>query len=186
MSRRKSMALAEKQLAGEKAAIKRKGHFNATFLLWVFFCYGLFLLILCLALSEPVEIGGGQILTWENAEHVLTQETESLISDGYQVTMSTVWTFDGRSLKSIDLYVENTAENEDSVYFVLARLEEPAEILCVSPVLAPGNRLKEIKLEKSLPAGIYECVVSYYISGEEPPRTKISVTVDINVLPGAS
>lgn len=181
MSIGKSRALAEKQIAYKKKRTGKKGIFNRPeALLWfgAAFLYGVFLPVICLALGEPHAVSGNRVLTYENAEHVWA-ENESPCS--YQVTMSTEWSFDGGSLRSVDMYVENAAENSDTVYFVLAPVNEPDTILFLSPELKPGDALTEISLERFLPPGEYDCVVTYYMADASSSAVGIPVNVQVCV-----
>lgn len=182
MSVERSYDLAEKQFKSHKRDMNKKGirsrleglsFFGAAFL------YGLFVLAVCLALSEPRSAAGNQVLTYENAESVLA---ESGRADSYQVTMSTEWSFDGKSFRSIDMYVENVAENSDTVHFVLTPADAPEKILYLSPELSPGDILKEMRLDQPLDRGTHDCIVTYYLSGGGEPAGRISVDVWITVM----
>lgn len=122
------------------------------------------------------------VVTEENVEKV-KQQLQEPVEDGYYKTkMSVDWTFeDGKSVSS-DAYVANSKDNTRKVYFEVNR-SDTDELVYSSPYLPVGTELKEIKLDKDLPAGDYECVLTYHlVDDEDEELTTLSVTVNLHIL----
>lgn len=66
--------------------------------------------------------------------------------------------------------------------FVLTPADAPEKILYLSPELAPGDILKEMRLKEPLDRGVYDCTVTYYLSGGDAPAGEITVDVRISLL----
>lgn len=185
MSIERSRALAERQMEYKRKRRERKGILNRPEDLRFFgaaFLYGAVFLVICLALGEPRITDGNRVMTRENAEQV---QGENRDAGSYQVTMNTAWSFDGGSLESIEVYVENVAENVDVVYFVLTPVSEPDHILYLSPELKPGDVLTKLRLEEPLSPGEYDCVVTYYVAGDSGGAPGIPMDVRLLVFPPA-
>jgi len=107
------------------------------------------------------------IVTAEDAEDVLGLEEEAptaRIPMNYTVSQNSEWTFKDGSSPSTDAYVKNDASNETAVYFDL--LLEDDTVIYSSPILELGAEISNFKLDKSLDAGVYDCVVLYHLIDE--------------------
>lgn len=122
------------------------------------------------------------VVTEENVEKI-KQQLQEPVEDGYYKTkMSVDWTFeDGKSVSS-DAYVANSKDNTRKVYFDVNR-SDTNELVYSSPYLPVGTELKEIKLDKDLPAGDYECILTYHlVDDDDEELTTVSVTVNLHIL----
>ncbi len=101
------------------------------------------------------------------AEELLTPTEENKVQAGtYDVVMNSTWNFeDGESVSS-NAYVENAAENTNDVYFDVT-ITDTGETIYESPVIPIGSHLDEIKLDKDLDAGTYNCDLTYHLIDEE-------------------
>ena len=87
---------------------------------------------------------------------------------------------DGNSA-SYDAYVENSEANTNDVYFDIYFADSDEKIF-ESPVLPRGSYLKNIKLDKTLAAGSYDCVIVYSLIDEEQNvLSDVRVAMTINI-----
>lgn len=138
--------------------------------------------VLVFLLTRKDEKERDTVVTEENVEKI-KQQLQEPVEDGYYKTkMSVDWTFeDGKSVSS-DAYVANSKDNTRKVYFEVNR-SDTNELVYSSPYLPVGTELKEIKLDKDLPAGDYECVLTYHlVDDEDEELTTVSVTVNLHIL----
>jgi len=125
------------------------------------------------------------LVTEENAEQVATsfiEDTPEYIPQNYTVTMSSEWTFEDGSEPSLDAYVENSTFNTTGVYFDIL-MEDTEEVLFESPIIPVGEHISDIKLNKDLEAGKYDCVCVYHLVDDDGKTlTTVRVAVKITVL----
>lgn len=100
----------------------------------------------------------------EMAEEILNQE--KVVPGTYQVTMNSTWNFQDGTSSSDNAYVENSTANTNNVYFDL-QLSDSEETIYESPVIPVGSYLNNIKLDKDLDAGTYDCVLIYHLVDDE-------------------
>jgi hypothetical protein len=87
--------------------------------------------------------------------------------------MAMKWTFpDGKS-ESKDAYVANSVNNTHPICFDVY-MKDSEELLYSSPVLPVGTDLKNIKLDKELPAGEYKATVMYTLLKDTESQEEIS------------
>lgn len=94
------------------------------------------------------------------AEEILNQKT--VAPGSYQVTMNSTWNFQDGTSSSDNAYVENATANTNAVYFDV-QLSDSEEIIYESPIIPVGSHLDDIKLDKDLDAGTYDCVLIYHL-----------------------
>lgn len=112
---------------------------------------------------------------------MLEDDTEG-IPQNYTVSMTTEWTFPDGASASPDAYVQNLETNDTPVYFDVVR-EDTGETIYQSPVLALGANIEGIKLDTELPAGTYDCIVTYHlIDDEQNTLTTVNMGLIITVL----
>lgn len=100
----------------------------------------------------------------EVAEEIINQKT---VSPGtYRVTMNSTWNFQDGASSSDNAYIENSTANTNAVYCDL-QLSDTEEIIYQSPVIPVGSYLDNIKLDKDLDAGTYDCVLIYHLVDDE-------------------
>lgn len=98
------------------------------------------------------------------AEEMVTGE---YVAPGYyEVSMTTDWHFPSGDAESTDAYVENVKTNTNDVYFDLFLSGDEENAIYESPIIPLGAELEQIKLDKSLAAGTYDCVMIYHLVDE--------------------
>lgn len=131
--------------------------------------------------SEPVDDNSkNMIVTPDNVDEVIESMENKKVPDGsYNCIMNPTWTFDNGSSASKDAYVENAATNPSDVYFTVT-IEETGEEILKSPVIPLGSHMENITLDKVLPAGSYDCIITYHlIDGEENETSSVNLTLKI-------
>lgn len=108
------------------------------------------------------------IVNEENAEKVAEEiVNQKTVAPGtYRVTMNSTWNFQDGASSSDNAYVENSTANTNAVYFDL-QLADSEEVIYQSPVIPVGSHLTDIKLDKDLDAGTYDCVLIYHLVDDE-------------------
>ena len=126
------------------------------------------------------------IVTEDNVNDII-EDMENNPSDGkdygsYETIMSLDWTFDNGSAISDNAYVANAKSNPGIVYFTITTVDNPDEELYHSPYIDLGSELSEIKLDKSLPAGRYECLCTYHLVDDEyVEQSQVTVSITITI-----
>ena len=110
----------------------------------------------------------GVIVSDENAEQLAEEMANSQPTQPgyYTVAMTTGWHFKDSSTASYDAYVANKPENTNNVYFDLFLSDDRENPIYRSPVISLGAELEQIKLERDLPKGEYQCVMVYHLVDE--------------------
>lgn len=108
------------------------------------------------------------VVNEENAEEVAEEliEKEDVRSGSYRAIMNSTWNFKDGTSVSENAYVENSETNTNDVYFDV-QLADTAETIYESPLIPLGGYLDEIKLNKDLESGSYDCVLIYHLVDEE-------------------
>lgn len=133
-------------------------------------------------ISEPAE-KRNVVVNKENIDEIIENldEEDKTPIGSYEVTMNTTWNFANGSTASKNAYVENDETNTHDVYFDVF-LSETGENIYKSPVLPIGTYLKDIKLDKELQKGVYDCIVTYSLVDEEQNvLSTVSVGTTINI-----
>ncbi len=109
------------------------------------------------------------VITRENAEQVVDEVLDqNYIEPGYYSTaMTTEWHFETGDAVSTDAYVANRQENTNDVYFDVFLADNETEVILASPVIPRGSEMNDIKLDKPLAAGTYDCVMVYHLIDDE-------------------
>ncbi|WP_026513730.1 hypothetical protein [Butyrivibrio sp. LB2008] len=118
--------------------------------------------------GKKEETKRNMVVNETNAEQIAEELiNEPYVAPGYYSTqMSTEWHFTTGDAVSEDAYVKNDAGNTNDVYFdVFLESDENTPIL-ESPVIPRGSEFKDIKLDKKLDAGTYDCVMVYHLVDE--------------------
>lgn len=107
----------------------------------------------------------------DNAEEVaesMVQAASEFVEPGYYtVDMSMEWHFSSGDAASKDAIVNNQEKNTNDVYFDVFLAGDESEPIYESPVIPRGGSLDKIKLDRSLEAGTYDCVIVYHLVDEE-------------------
>lgn len=109
------------------------------------------------------------VINEENAEEMaeeILNRNETVVPGTYEVTMNSTWNFQNGTSSSDNAYVENSTTNTNPVYFDL-QLDDTEEIIYESPIIPVGSYLEDIKLDKDLEAGTYDCTLTYHLVDEE-------------------
>ena len=111
------------------------------------------------------------------------EEMADKVADGmFECEMTMSWTFqDGNSVAS-NAYVANSENNLHTLYFDVYD-NSTDELLYSSPMMPVGSELREIKLEKELPAGDYSALVMYTLVDENYEEvSKVGFNITISIL----
>lgn len=133
--------------------------------------------------DEAVQEKRNVVVNKENVEELIEDlsEEERIQPGNYEVTMNTTWNFENGSSTSSNAYVANSEANTNDVYFDVL-LADTGENILKSPVLPVGSHLEEVKLDKALKKGTYDCVIVYSLIDEEQnPLSEVRVGLTINV-----
>lgn len=109
------------------------------------------------------------------------EESERVPQGSYEMTMNSTWHFDNGASASDNAYVENSVTNTNPVYFDIAR-SDTEETIFESPILPLGSHLDSITLDENLPAGTYDCVMTYHLldeNDESISTVNVSLTIVI-------
>ena len=123
------------------------------------------------------------VVNKENVDDLIEalSEDERVQPGNYEVVMNTTWNFVDGSSASSNAYVENVETNTNDVYFDIL-LADTGENIFKSPVLPLGSHLENIKLDKELKKGTYNCIIVYSLIDEEQNvLSDLRVSLVINV-----
>lgn len=123
--------------------------------------------------------GNGLVIDESNLQQVEEMVVNSVKKGMFEVNMNTNWTFADGSQASEDAYVANGASNQLPITFEV--LLDGTENIYTSTVIPVGSRIKEIRLEKVLPAGTYNAVCKYHLWNEDGTESS-SVGVNITII----
>ena len=131
-------------------------------------------------IKEDPSGGRGTVITQDNVDEYLDQNTET-VQDGYYTTsMSINWHFNGKVSK--DAYVANITKNTRTVYFDLF-LADTNEMIYSSPYIPVGAELKGVTLDKELASGTYETILVYHLvddDKQELSTLSVALTIYVN------
>lgn len=122
------------------------------------------------------------VVSQDKAEEIAEEMIqEEYVAPGYyEAVMSTTWHFANGDAGSEDSYVENITTNTNDVYFDLFVSDDEEHAIYESPVIPRGEKLENIKLDKKLSAGTYDCVLIYHLVDEEQkPISEVRVGLNI-------
>ena len=148
--------------------------------------------IVALILRGKEDAGQGEdadkrsmVLTESNEEEVVGEMTDKdYIAPGYyNAQMTNEWHFANGEAESEDAYVINDAGNTNDVYFDVVLAEDESKVIYKSPVIPRGGELQGIKLDETLAAGSYDCVLIYHLVDKEQ-NTISTVRVGITIIVG--
>lgn len=100
-----------------------------------------------------------------NAGTIMSEAADKVAEGMFECRMTTTWNFEDGTAVSRDAYVANVEANRHTIYFDVVE-DATGETLYSSPLIPVGSELKNIKLEKELPAGTYEATVMYTLVDE--------------------
>lgn len=103
----------------------------------------------------------------EVAQQLEEAAQEHVLPGQYTATMNFEWHFATGDAESKNAYVANSTENTNAVYFDLFLEEDSENAIYESPVIPLGGELKNIRLNRKLDMGTYNCVLIYHLVDEE-------------------
>lgn len=118
----------------------------------------------------------------DSADDIMEEMADKVAEGMFECEMTMSWTFqDGESVAS-NAYVANSENNLHTLYFdVYDNATE--ELLYSSPMMPVGTELREIQLEKELPAGDYNALVMYTLVDENYEEvSKVGFNITISIL----
>lgn len=122
--------------------------------------------------------GRATVVSSDNAQAVKAAMEKPVEDGSYQVTMNLAWVFDG---KSSNAYVENSKDNTRTVYFDVFRADTK-ELVFSSPYIPVGEKMKGFVLDKALPQGSYNGLVTYHLVDDDHKEiSTLSVTITMQV-----
>lgn len=116
-----------------------------------------------------------------NADNIMAEMEEKVAEGMFECKMTTFWTFDHADAESSNSFVANVESNRNTIYFDVYE-SESNELLYTSPMLPVGTEIRNIKLNKELPAGDYDAVVMYTLvdeNYEEVSSVGFNITISI-------
>ena len=127
---------------------------------------------------------GSQVITPLNVEGMAVSETSKKTGSeisSYEAVMNTTWFFtSGKTNVSSNVYIENSRYNSCPVRFTVSLKNTTDNVIYSSGILRVGEKIKEIKLDKTVPDGIYGAEVTYYMLdplGRDSGSVKTNVTI---------
>ena len=121
------------------------------------------------------------VVNEDNVDEVLEQLEDPVPAGSYEVKMNSTWNFTSGDAPSDNAYVENAEANTNSVYFDVTRTDTE-ETIFESPILPVGSHLENITLDSNLPAGTYDCLVTYHLLDEnDESMSTVKLTLTINI-----
>ena len=148
------------------------------------------IIVLLLKGNKPVEeekredvAARGVVANQSNVEQVVDDMmlTPYVEPGYYEASMSNVWHFaDGKSVSS-DAYVANVEGNTNDVFFDVFLASDEENPIIQSPVIPRGAEMEEIKLDKELGAGTYDCVMIYHLI-DDNQETVSTLRVGITII----
>ncbi len=135
--------------------------------------------------STQEEAKRNVVVTKDNFEEALGEmSSQPRVPLGYYtVTMNYDWHFASGDAISDNAYIENAATNTNPVYLDLFLAGDESEAIYASPVIPLGASLSEIKLDKELEPGKYDCIAVYHLVDENQNTVdtlRVTVTVSID------
>ena len=100
-----------------------------------------------------------------NMDDIMSELSDKVEDGMFECMMSTAWTFEDAASSSPNSYVANVESNRHALCFDVYE-EETDELLYSSPILPVGSEIRDIKLDKEIPAGDYNAVVMYTLLNE--------------------
>ncbi len=139
--------------------------------------------------EEPVEekrdgvAARGVVANQSNAEQVVEDMvlTPYVEPGYYEASMTNVWHFADSNSVSEDAYVANVEGNTNDVYFDVFLASDEENAIIESPIIPRGAEFEEIKLNKELDAGTYDCVMIYHLI-DENQKTISTLRVGITIV----
>lgn len=134
--------------------------------------------------AEQEERSYNRVVTPDNVEEIIGQldEQDYTPMGSYEVKMNTNWVFPDGDSYSTNSYVENSVNNRNTVFFTIALETDPDTVIYDSPFIEPGSYMEAVKLEKNLPAGVYEAILTYHLVNEQEEEiSQVSIGITLTI-----
>lgn len=123
---------------------------------------------------------GGLVIDDSNLADVEEQLAETVADGMFEINMNTTWNFPNGESASSDAYVANGNANKYPISFEI--LLDGTEVVYSSTVIPVGKQIKEIALDKDLPAGSYQAVCMYHLLNEDgTDNSSCGVNIALNI-----
>lgn len=123
-------------------------------------------LVLYLLFGKQEKQRRNVVVNEDNVREVLENLPEPNPSGTYEAIMNSTWNFANADSPSYNAYVKNAEANTNAVYFDVVRTDTE-ETIYESPILPVGSYLEDITLDSQLPAGTYDCILTYHLLDED-------------------
>jgi hypothetical protein len=121
------------------------------------------------------------VVNEDNADEIRDALSEPVEDAYYNVTMNTDWTCSSSSLEVADAYIENSEENDRTVYFNVI-VPDTGEVVYSSPFIPVGEKMSGFTLDSSLPSGKNTVWVEYHlVNDNEKDVATVTVSAVITV-----
>ncbi|MDR1560413.1 MAG: hypothetical protein LBS84_12110 [Clostridiales bacterium] len=135
-------------------------------------------------LQHTAVSAGIPIIDANNLEAVKFSEDEKASKTSFTTHMNTIWNFKSAESPSIDAVVGNSASNNYPFFFDV-KLSDTGEVIYNSSLVPVGSNVREILLNRDLPEGEYEAILTYHLVDDENNDTVLAsdlgFTIEINV-----
>jgi len=122
-----------------------------------------------------------QVVTPDNVDKMIESidQKEVAAPGSFEVLMNTTWSFKSSEESSFDAQIANSTYNKDTMYFTI-KIDGSEKDIYTSPYVPVGSALENIKLDKKLNKGNYDCVLTYHIVDKEfSEKSTVSVSMKI-------
>ena len=125
----------------------------------------------------------GVVVNQTNVDQVVDEMalTPYVETGYYEASMTNVWHFADSKSVSEDAYVANVEGNTNDVYFDVFLTADEENPIIESPVIPRGAEMEEIKLDKELDAGSYDCVMIYHLI-DDNQQTVSTLRVGLTII----
>lgn len=173
------------QRINNQTAIQKRKPSNITPIIMIGFgiliavCFGIVLHFLPGKDSESYNV----VVIPDNVEQIVSQleQQEYTPIGSYEVTMNNDWVFPDGNSPSTNAYVENSVNNQNTIFFTISLSGEEDDIY-KSPYMQVGSHLENIKFDKKLDAGSYDAVLTYHLVDDaQKELSHVSVSITITV-----
>jgi hypothetical protein len=99
----------------------------------------------------------------------------------YTAMMSFEWHFANGEAESKDSYVANSSGNTNDIYFDIFLPDDSENAIYESPIIPRGSEIRNIKLDRDLEPGEYECILVYHLIDDDQ-NTISTASFTLNII----
>lgn len=162
--------------------MKKKKRLSKTQIILIigFICILLAIGIVAFLILHKDDSEGNLVIDDSNLEDVESQLSETVKDGMFEVNMNTTWNFPNGTSASSDAYVANGDANTHPISFEV--LLDGTDVIYSSTVIPVGKQIKEIILDKDLPAGTYQAVCMYHLLNEDGTESSsCGINISLNI-----